>query len=1002
MSYGDSSLDLTSFSVACLSGLNGAGKSAILDAVTWALWESARSSSEELIRIGEQEMWVDLVFELEDHRYRVRRARQRLSARAGTRAVNKGTLEFQIWSGTDSTWRSLTAGSMRETQERINGLLRMDYDTFINSVYLRQGRADEFTTRAPSERKQVLAEILGLTYFDRLQAMAKEEARERRERISVLQQALSGSANVEQHLADHNQQLQHQASLLQVACEGLTQDCETLARIQNELVELQSLESRLQPSVLRLEELVADLQSLNASGAKHRKRRDQLVSILTAASELEDANRTFKYAKDKVEQLDRISLRRQEFETKQQDVRSQLAIMRGRMEVELEHLKEQRLRAAGDAQKLEQELTHKDQLTADYAAYRQLLVAEAQAARKQDAYTQLNLRAEQLHTLTVEVRIHLETELDHKKSLQTELHGLIENRNGIAREEADLNQQAAELDRLELEFEAVEENGLKLKQQIDGAQLQVQELQRRLVENDSKAKELQQAPTLTMCPLCASPIVDRVAVMARYEKTEAEIRSQIAELEQQTGLLEEKRLDLRQRYADLRRRLDSRKQLDRRIADFNARKSALERADANYEKISADIAEIERKLSTQDYAHLERESLIGIKAEIHKLEFDPVIYSSLQAQIRAQRHLEVRHQQMKRDLQELQKIQLSLPDSDRRIVEISRQLESNDFGGDLQEQMRALTEQLSTFDYDPIEHQALRQELARLLPLVERFREIDRARDELPLVEEELATLEASLQQKEDLKASLEASIAQWKTRLQSLPSLYRQKSALEQNIHDNQLQKHALGRQIAVLETKVENLEAENNAFNSKRAQLDELIAAMNDYEFLAETFGKKGIQAIIIENAVPEIEAEANNILSRLSDNQMHVALVTQHRTKSGVLQETLDIVIADELGTRNYELYSGGEAFKINFAIRVALSRLLARRAGAKLQSLIVDEGFGSQDELSRARLLKAIHAIKPDFAKILVVTHIAEIKEMFPVQIHVQKNNGMSTLNLVHAY
>ena len=49
---------------------------------------------------------------------------------------------------------------------------------------------------------------------------------------------------------------------------------------------------------------------------------------------------------------------------------------------------------------------------------------------------------------------------------------------------------------------------------------------------------------------------------------------------------------------------------------------------------------------------------------------------------------------------------------------------------------------------------------------------------------------------------------------------------------------------------------------------------------------------------------------------------------------IHETLEIYISDEVGTRNYELYSGGEAFRVNFALRLALSRLLARRAGSKL--------------------------------------------------------------------
>ena len=53
MSYADARVDLTPVGIACLTGLNGAGKSALLDAITWALWESARASSDEIVRLGQ-------------------------------------------------------------------------------------------------------------------------------------------------------------------------------------------------------------------------------------------------------------------------------------------------------------------------------------------------------------------------------------------------------------------------------------------------------------------------------------------------------------------------------------------------------------------------------------------------------------------------------------------------------------------------------------------------------------------------------------------------------------------------------------------------------------------------------------------------------------------------------------------------------------------------------------------------------------------------------------
>ncbi|NJL92613.1 MAG: hypothetical protein HC915_02240 [Anaerolineae bacterium] len=160
--------------------------------------------------------------------------------------------------------------------------------------------------------------------------------------------------------------------------------------------------------------------------------------------------------------------------------------------------------------------------------------------------------------------------------------------------------------------------------------------------------------------------------------------------------------------------------------------------------------------------------------------------------------------------------------------------------------------------------------------------------------------------------------------------------------------------------------------------------------YEQLKAAFGHKGIPAMIIEAVIPELEEAANRLLTRMTNNRMHVRFDTQRERRSGEgLIETLDILIADELGTRDYSLFSGGEAFRINFAIRIALSQLLARRAGAQLRTLFIDEGFGTQDAQGRERLVEVITAVQDDFDLILVITHIEELIDAFPVRIQVTK-------------
>jgi exonuclease SbcC len=153
-----------------------------------------------------------------------------------------------------------------------------------------------------------------------------------------------------------------------------------------------------------------------------------------------------------------------------------------------------------------------------------------------------------------------------------------------------------------------------------------------------------------------------------------------------------------------------------------------------------------------------------------------------------------------------------------------------------------------------------------------------------------------------------------------------------------------------------------------------------------------------MIIESAIPEIEVEANRLLSRMTEGRMSLRLETQRENVTGGVRETLDIRIADELGEREYSMYSGGEAFRANLALRIAISKLLARRAGAQLQTLVIDEGFGTQDAQGRDLLVQAINSIQSFFELVIVITHIEELKDLFPARIEVVKTASGSRISV----
>jgi exonuclease SbcC len=214
LSYREAALDFRGLHTACICGPNGAGKSSLLEAIAWSLWGCCRSDTEDdIIHIGEIDVRVDFTFSTGGQIYRVIRNRRR---------GQSGSLEFQVSLNSATTqdglsFRTLTDKGLRNTQQKILEHIKLDYDTFINSAYLRQGRADEFMLKKPIERKQVLANLLKLDRYDTLAEQAKEKAREFKAKVEVLKhslQTVQEQLQQKEAICDEQTQLQQATDLL--------------------------------------------------------------------------------------------------------------------------------------------------------------------------------------------------------------------------------------------------------------------------------------------------------------------------------------------------------------------------------------------------------------------------------------------------------------------------------------------------------------------------------------------------------------------------------------------------------------------------------------------------------------------------------------------------------------------------------------------------------------------------------------------------------------------
>ncbi|GAB4505238.1 MAG: hypothetical protein Fur0043_22330 [Anaerolineales bacterium] len=500
--------------------------------------------------------------------------------------------------------------------------------------------------------------------------------------------------------------------------------------------------------------------------------------------------------------------------------------------------------------------------------------------------------------------------------------------------------------------------------------------------------------------------------IAALERSMAEIASELAEEET-------RKRRLRELEADLKQLAETRRAQERALEDL---RQALARLDRDLAAEKARLEEERRGLKEQESAISQQSSVA--RSLMTKMEAAKQALADAEARMAARNALEERIKAAREELAALK------AENDLRKLEM--------------DELKARIDQLSAAQGAtcPLCGQAL-SEAHRLSTLQrlqsegrqqgDRYRANKARMDELT---RQIAGAEMQVQQAanaEKQRLSLSNAIAQWTDqiekaqqaahewevsgakRLQAVEELLAsQKFATEiqppagnlaeaeRALLQWQERENAKNQEVGAARQRVEVLDTLRARQQALAAEREEKLRLAARHKTLERAFGKDGAPALLIEQVLPQIEMRANDLLDRLSGGTMSIRFATQtpyKDKKRDDLKETLDILISDGAGLRDYEMYSGGERFRVDFAIRLALSEVLAQRKGARLQTLVIDEGFGSQDAQGRQRLVEAINLVKDDFAKILVITHLDELKDAFPHRIEVEKADRGSRVRVV---
>lgn len=823
-------INFETFDLACITGANGAGKSSLLDALTWVLFGEARRRDDSIINHQANAAEVRLEFAYESGIYCIQRSKAKDKA---------AVLEFSIQTE-NGKWKPLTEPTLRGTEEMIRQTLRLDYETFVNTSFFLQGKADMFAQQRPGDRKRILASILGLDVWESY----KEEAARRRRNNEL------DLANIEGFISEIESELREE-----------TDRKNRLAQVESEYSNVKRL--------LETKKLLLDQQRLIRDRIENERR-----------------------------QLDKQS--------------AELASRR----VGLNGMKERLDQRQKECSEYQNQLDHEPEIRAEYQTWQQ-----AKAALEK--WEALAVNFHQFEQQRSAPLLKIETE---RNRLQLELANLTTTRQRADELEASLPGLTTELEHFQngvdalttqLSSRALFEDELR---NLQGQKAQMtaenQQLRQQMTELKDRIEQLSQT-TGASCPVCGKPL-------------NQEEREQLIS-------------DLNQNGKEMG-------------STYRSNLSALE----GIEKESLDKENALRSLQrTEADLKLQQRLLDGKQSEIVGIQ---------------------------KNLAEWQ--QKGLP----QLALLQSKMAANDFAQQDRAALASIDEQLKQLGYDAAEHESRRQAEVASRGSQEQIVVLEKARSALLPLEREIEELQKTItvadQNLQKMEEDHAAALVKLGEDTKELPDL----TVLEAEYYEVQEQSNQLLRAVGYARNQVDVLEKQREQLAIRKDERGEINIQIANLRTLERAFGKDGIPALLIEQALPEIETHANEILDRLSSGEMSVSFKTQREFKDKKREdrkETLDIVIQDAAGKREYELFSGGEAFRINFAIRLALSRVLARRAGARLQTLVIDEGFGSQDADGRQRLVEAINMVKPEFSKIMVITHLEELKDAFPARIEVTK-------------
>lgn len=1005
-------IDFEAFSDAgrfLLSGPTGAGKSTIIDAIVFALYgkvSGGRDSSDSRIRsryASEQaKTEVELIFSTSSGNYKVRRQPAYERVKKNGKGVTKQNAKawlFKLDEQLREVSEPLTKTSDVGTEiTRIVGLSR---EQFTQTVVLPQGKFAQFLRSTSKDRQDLLQELFGTAIFEDLQLDLVERARKVKKNQEALDATLRANLGVLASLLDEAPQLNQERSLVyepvpEVDCEfdpletawdsrfkPLTPWLEHNQRCANlEVSALREQEDKLRSDFAyqrdlatrqeRYLALTKEHEQLVAQGPAQVQRLAQ-IQALQALSDLKPWHEQLKQAQDQQAVAQRQLSQALELEQLESDERVQAV-----------------LQQSGDYQGAQ---ALSVQLTAQVAALNPQVELEAGlAGRRRDLQTKTQAHESASAKLAQgrERENQLPTQIASQQELLEQL-----NEQAATLPTAQLAQeQAAQTLKLAKAHEQLVEDqqqALKLQQLVALELKQASQRHKHMLEQWLSQSALNLAQNLVAgepCPVCGATEHPAPATQGGENISQEQLDQALEKVNEVQGELSQASKRVTKLAAQLEAQpcqlspAQAREQLQEAKAALTAAQQASEQASSCKAQIAKLNAQLEALRADNQTAQArlagdaKEIQLLGEKIESDAASLSCEGFESVAAKVEYLSQLTAGLEQLANAAQELDQCKKRAQQAADSFA--AQWAQASAKFAELDSAKPAVPAPTDPVETEPTQDTSAANVQDGYAQACQAFAGLD------------LAALKAT-------SASYEKSLSINQAALAELEGIELTPPPLEQT----RLQLEQAQAKTQACQTYASTWQAFAGQVNAQLAKLNELLARRSkasdkDGQLLALASAANGdnqarltLSAWVLQAHFRQVLVFANERLGVIGAGRYELINVdSEEDTRQQ--KQGLGLAVVDHLSgtTRSPRTLSGGESFYVSLALALALADVVAtQNGGIEMNTLFIDEGFGSLDEGTLAEVMDVLSALHSGGRVVGIVSHVSELKRAIPAAVEV---------------